>query len=111
MSGMSNRTPGLGIPIHRCHEDRCGQPQIGAPPRRDAGRSVTDDRVVLPLERTRTAAALLHDLACLPGHPHEPQCLVPLLDQRDQLLTGAPSPGAISGDCLVPALAEPDGAQ
>lgn len=63
-----------------------------------------DDRVVLPLEQTRDAAAALCGWWCGRRRPdgHVDPCLVPLLEQREQLLRAAAPTGQVSGDCLDP---------
>lgn len=67
-------------------------------------RLVTDNRIVLPLDRTVMAANTLCSLIC-PGFlgPHDEDCLLPLLLERERLLAedATWSRGKISPDCQV----------
>jgi hypothetical protein len=62
-----------------------------------------DDRVVLPLQHTRDAAAALCGWWCGRQRPdgHVSPCLIPLLERRDALL-GALTVDQVSGDCMDP---------
>ena len=69
----------------------------------------TDDRVTLPLSAVRAAADWLCGYLCddswtgkLQSSDHHPDCLNPLLAERDLLMVTTFLATAISGDCLDP---------
>lgn len=63
-----------------------------------------DDRIVLPLQAVRDAARALCCWWCGKARPygHVEPCIVPLIEQRDLLLTAALDDRQVSGDCQDP---------
>lgn len=68
-----------------------------------------DNRIVLPLDHVREAAAMLCTMRCRAWYrvrnrvvptEHADVCLVPLIEQRDALL-GTTYAGKVSPDCQV----------
>lgn len=67
---------------------------------------MTDDRIVLPLSKVRGSAAVLCRRGCrrVPALGHEPECLVPLVEARDALLTSDKQRRYTQGldpDCVI----------
>ena len=64
---------------------------------------VTDDRVTLPLTKTRAAAELLHSKVCwIAADAHHEACLLPDLAERDLSMATTYAATSISGDCMDP---------
>ena len=70
---------------------------------------MTDDRVTLPLAKTRAAAERLCNEICPDLWSsktvllsHDPICLMPLLAERDLLMAETYLATSISGDCMDP---------
>ena len=70
--------------------------------------AVTDDRVTLPLTKTRAAAERLCGIVCNgdpwsgpvpPGGRHDTTCLMPLLAERDLAMAAPPPPGCQCDGC------------
>lgn len=64
-----------------------------------------DNRVTLPLDRAVMAAWLLHTLVCPDvDSPHDDDCLIPLLEERDRLLAAdalRKPHGGVDPDCAI----------
>lgn len=60
--------------------------------------SLVDDRIVLPLTKTRQAAHLLCQTVCA-GRAHHRSCLIPDLARRELLLTGPDLTDVVLPDC------------
>ena len=63
---------------------------------------MTDDRVTLPLTKTREAAKLLCNIICDMPSAHDPICIVPDITERDRMMATTYAATSISGDCLDP---------
>ena len=71
---------------------------------------MTDDRVTLPLTKTRAAAERFCFLVCVDPRDrddavvvkHDPNCLMPLLAERDLATATTYLATSISGDCMDP---------
>ena len=62
---------------------------------------MTDDRLILPLTKTRAAAELLHSKVCwIAADAHHEACLLPDLAERDRMMATTYAATSISSSCL-----------